>query len=374
MDLHLLAPDRYARVVPLLDELDIHLAARAVVECDMPGTVYVDDPAAPRAALIRTGHRLHLAGDPNTPGLVDGLRALLQDTIYPQGRAAGESLVVLHYGRPEWEPAIDLFLAGQEPIRDLRHYYAFDAAREALPPGWRDRVPPGMTLRPVDRALLAQEGLEHLAHLREEMASECPSDEFFLDHRFGVCLVYEAALAGWCLSEYNCPGRCEVGIETTAPYRRRGLGTVLTWALIDAALARGHERVGWHCWASNLASVATAQRAGLRREAEYAVYVAFFDPVLNLAVHGDLCLSDERHALALDWYQRAFAAGEPPAWAWANAGAARAGLGDTAGALEDIGRAIDLGFDDRDYFATSPRFDGLRQAPGWAELLARLDR
>jgi len=147
----------------------------------------------------------------------------------------------------------------------------------------------------------------------------------------------------------------------------------VTWALIDQALARGVRHVGWHCWASNHASVATAQRTGLRREAEYAVYFAYFDPVVNPAVHGNLCLRDQDYATALDWYGRAFQAGEPPAWAWANAGAARAGLGDVAGALEFVARAIDLGFDDRAYFENSPRFERLRQVPGWADLLARLD-
>jgi RimJ/RimL family protein N-acetyltransferase len=103
------------------------------------------------------------------------------------------------------------------------------------------------------------------------MCSERASVADFLARSFGVCLVDESerALAAWCLSEYNCGARCEVGIEVVEAYQRRGLGTGLARALCAEAAARGVERVGWHCIAANTASGATARAAGLALVARY---------------------------------------------------------------------------------------------------------
>jgi RimJ/RimL family protein N-acetyltransferase len=124
----------------------------------------------------------------------------------------------------------------------------------------------------VNAELLANERLARLDQLREEMCSERPSVEEFLAHSFGVCLVDEQAgeLAGWCLSEYNYGGCCEVGIEVLEEYQRRGLGTLLTRSLLAEAFGRhSMQRVGWHCLEANTASGATARRAGLRLAQRY---------------------------------------------------------------------------------------------------------
>jgi RimJ/RimL family protein N-acetyltransferase len=76
------------------------------------------------------------------------------------------------------------------------------------------------------------------------------------------------------MSEYNLGDRCEVGIETAPEYRRRGLATLVASAMLKHAADVGIKRVGWHCWADNAASVATAERLGLSRVAEYTALVA----------------------------------------------------------------------------------------------------
>jgi RimJ/RimL family protein N-acetyltransferase len=94
----------------------------------------------------------------------------------------------------------------------------------------------------------------------------------FLARCFGFCAVSGRAIAGWCLSEYNQPGRCEVGIATVPAFRRQGIATALTGALVEHALGQGITAIGWHCFASNAPSVATAEKAGFARRREYDVY------------------------------------------------------------------------------------------------------
>jgi len=64
-----------------------------------------------------------------------------------------------------------------------------------------------------------------------------------------------------------------VGIETAPEYRRRGLATLVASVMLRHAADVGIKRVGWHCWADNVASVAIAKKLGLKLVAEYTALV-----------------------------------------------------------------------------------------------------
>jgi RimJ/RimL family protein N-acetyltransferase len=89
--------------------------------------------------------------------------------------------------------------------------------------------------------------------------------------------MHEGQLAGFCLSEYNVDGRCEVGIATLEPFQRRGLATAMGHAFLSLARASGIRDVGWHCWRQNVASAATALRIGLRHVADYKVLFGWYN-------------------------------------------------------------------------------------------------
>lgn len=76
--------------------------------------------------------------------------------------------------------------------------------------------------------------------------------------------------------EYNTGNRCELGIETAVPFRRRGLATLLATATIRHALAQGVADIGWVCWADNRPSVATALKLGFQQVAQDEVYEVIF--------------------------------------------------------------------------------------------------
>jgi RimJ/RimL family protein N-acetyltransferase len=120
--------------------------------------------------------------------------------------------------------------------------------------------------------LLADERVQNKAYLTEEMVSERPSIDDFLAKSFGVCLLHEGEIIGWCLSEYNCGPRCEIGIAVAEPFRRRGLATLMARAFIDQALTQGVYDIGWICWAGNRPSMATAEKLGLALVDERDVY------------------------------------------------------------------------------------------------------
>jgi hypothetical protein len=369
--LYELTPSDYVKAQPLFTALDHHLAIRSLVASRSPGTIYADDPERPRSALARVGHRFHLAGAPGNE-FAAALGRLFTETIYPQALSEGKAMFILFHA-PEWEDQIDTILPGKQPIKGQRQYYTFDTSN-SLPHDWRALLPPGFSLREVNEALLAQSHLKNLESLCEEMCSERPTVHHFLARSFGVCVVDEAtqALAGWCLSEYNTGDRCEVGIETVEGYRRRGLATAMTCALVELARARDIAHVGWDCWTSNTPSSGTALKAGFTKQYDESIYFAWFNEADNLAVHGNVCFGNGQYAEALDWYGQAFARGNQWEWSFWNAAQAAVHEGRHDASLRYLLQAIDHGFTDIERIRASEHLKPLHGSAGWEALLARL--
>jgi RimJ/RimL family protein N-acetyltransferase len=266
--MHNIKPSQYDRVRPLFQLLDHHLATAAILDGSAPAAIYVDDPAQPRAAFTWTGYRFFLAGSPQQATFNQHVRRLFVETIYPQARACGLEMFELKVASEDWEDAIrNTILPGQDPIKAQRQYFRLRALRH----DWRTLLPADFHLAWITPELLARTDLAHLDDLREELCSERPSVEDFLARSFGVVAICDedAALAGWCTSEYNSGDRCEVGIGTLEPYQRRGLATAMGSAFVEHALSRGVTQIGWHCWARNLPSIATALAIGYEQVCDY---------------------------------------------------------------------------------------------------------
>jgi RimJ/RimL family protein N-acetyltransferase len=264
----LLLPQEYERVRGLVAGLAHHLAVHAILEGVGAAQVSVDQREHPRAVLIAHGARFYLAGETAAEGWGHAVQRYLLETALPQVRAAGGTVALL-YDAPAWEPLHALWPPELRPHRAERQYYAWPGQPQQE---LRPSLPEGLALREVGRSLLEDSRIARLELLREEMCSERDTVEDFLAHSFGVCLVTENDLVGWCLSEYNRAECCEVGIATLPPYQRRGLATQMAVAFLARAAERGITHVGWHCWARNVASGATARKAGFAHVADYPVY------------------------------------------------------------------------------------------------------
>jgi len=367
--------EAYGRVRPLFQRMDEHLAVSAILNGAIATNIWVDDLACPRITLTRSKSRFYLTGVNDNAAFNAALGALFRETIYPQALASGDAMYVLHYAPECWEQTLSEALSDKQPMVGRYQVYSLDLAQHAAPPGdWRTLLPDGIVLRQVDRELLAEEGLAHLDDLREEMCSERASVDDFLAQSFGVCLVHQDAIIGWCLSEYNTDDRCEIGIATDEAYRRRGLATAMTWAFIEQALAWGIRRIGWDCWANNVASSATARKAGFAKVADHSVLFAYYDEAENLAVHGDIALGEGQYAEALHWLEQSLATGRAKGWAYWRAGCAAARLSQPEMALDYLNQAVDRGFAWLAGIRDSEHLASLHGAPEWDALLTRLER
>jgi GNAT superfamily N-acetyltransferase len=271
--MHELPVTEYHKVRPLFQAMDHHLGVSAILEGTLPAKIYTDHPLHPQVALTWTQHRFYAAGSEDNDQLNEALIRFFRDTAWPQAQEAGEKMFVLYYEPGHWEPKLDATKA-------QRQFYRF----KELKYDWRTLLPEGFVLQFVDQTLLNRKNLKNLDELTEEACSWFGSVHDFLDKYFGLCVLHGDEIAGWCLSEYNGADRCEVGILTTKPYRRRGLATVMASALVEHALSRGISYIGWHCYANNLASSATARKVGFEKVRDYAVYVDGFDQIDRVSI------------------------------------------------------------------------------------------
>ena len=264
-----LNPEQYGMLAPVFRNMDFHLSTQAILAGATHGLAWLDDLEKPGAGLLGHFPRYYLAGLPEAPTFIQALKTFFTAVVLPETIHRKLYLFILYYDSPAWEPVLEQVLDGFEFHKLDRQYYEIAAQRV----DWKPFLPEGFTFKLADRSLFEDPQISGLEALRQEMCSERDSVDEFLNKSFGLVPVYGSQLAGWCLSEYNLSGRCEIGIATLEPFQRRGLATASTLAFLDLALQKGYRRIGWHCFTHNTPSVATARKAGLKKITDYSIYL-----------------------------------------------------------------------------------------------------
>jgi RimJ/RimL family protein N-acetyltransferase len=262
---------------PVFAALEHHLAVLSALAGETPAEVYVDDPAHPQAGLLLPSnrHRIYVSGVV-VPAFVSAVAEMLLQRYLqpgPPGPPGPPSDAIVYHAPDTWGPALAEQLAGVQTWEAERRYFRLRVGPD-LP---YFALPDGFTLRRIEAAVLEDHALLNRDDLVAEVLSESPSVEEFLQHKLGSCAQRGQELAGWCLTEYNHAGRCEIGIETVASYRRQGIGLATASATLARAADEGIREIGWHCWSDNRASVGLAIRLGFEEVERHRVLCCRFD-------------------------------------------------------------------------------------------------
>ena len=215
----------------------------------------------------------YLAGNAAPTGVVAALTELVATELRPQVLAQGAPYFRVHATTPSLTAALPAIFAGVALHPQPAYLYIDGGA--SLPAG-AARLP-DLTIRPIDRELLARDDLVHVDEVRGEVRWMWPSIERFLDAGFGMAAVVPGAITCWCTAEYVGPRTCGVGIATAPDYRRRGVALTTAAAFLQTARVRGLTAY-WECSQANVASVRLAERLGLVRCAVEQDWAGFFTP------------------------------------------------------------------------------------------------
>lgn len=257
---------------PLFRELErTHALIEAFFEGHASARLFVDDINTPKAGVIVCNSRVLCAGDGSQTDFPSEMAHTFLNELIPEHRSKGNSAYLICASDDVWNSALQLMFSMGTMYHGTRQYYEIiDFIPETglvLPYNFRMQL--------ITPEFLSS-NIAGLDAVREEMCSERASVEDFQARSFGICPTHENEVAGWCMSEYNVGGRCEIGIATTEKHQRKGIATLAARSFLTEAYQRGYRRVGWDCWTRNKASAATARKAGFSLIEEYPAVVVEF--------------------------------------------------------------------------------------------------
>jgi hypothetical protein len=268
--LYELPPSHYRFVAPLFAGVWIDRALiEAVLEGIEPARVFADDPARARAALLcceAQGDYLVGGGTPRGPG--GPVRRFIRDLPKEAG-VFDRPRYAFFLPQPAWGDALREDFAGRIPVYPTRSF-RYGGARIDPVARWRERLAlPDATVRPIDAALLREldagalrtgtaftvRGQEGGELTREDLAG-------IARDRFGFCAVVGAEVVSVAAAFRVSSRYASVAVDTSGPFRRRGLATLACAALLGECLGRGLTPL-WNCLAANEGSARTALKLGM---------------------------------------------------------------------------------------------------------------
>jgi RimJ/RimL family protein N-acetyltransferase len=233
----------WGSLVAPLRALDMNtLFARAVLEQEAPGRVFVDSIERPSVVYVTHAYGMSLLfGTSGDPDRDDRIAA----HVIARHRAADEWLQV---SPQRWAARFADPRVGQFTRVNFRFSpEAFRASRAR-------RAADACPLVPVDRATF------ELAGGVVPRAFWTDADQF-LAQGAGFAAIVDGEPGALAFSAFVTDTQLEIGIETAARHRGRGLAWIACAALIDHCLARHLEPV-WACRLENTASHRLAEALG----------------------------------------------------------------------------------------------------------------
>ena len=196
----------------------------AVLKGRHPGRIFVDDPAAPSAALMCRTYEYYVAGAVASP-----LRQFIKDA--PSEPAVFQKLYGYAPLGDAWETVILEDYAGAL-IRIPRHNFRWQGAPLM---DWRAKLPQGAQIVRIDRALAERIDREW----RETIGLLWDGYDNYLQHGYGFCLMIGDAIGSMASGDGVSDSLVNIGVHTGENFRRQGLAKLVCSAFIEYTLKTG---------------------------------------------------------------------------------------------------------------------------------------
>lgn len=221
----------------------------AVFEGRQHGSIYVDDPHHPAAALMVRSYGYYVAGDAGSQSLRQFMRDAPAepgpfDDFYgyvPVGDDWYRAILEDHAGR-----LIDVGRRG------------FKHEAENPPDLGATRLPPNGSIVPIDRAMAERVDRE----MQQFIKLFWGSYEAYAEGGFGFCCLIDGQPASVAYTISVGWGEANIDVETARAYQRRGLSALTSRAYIEECLRRGLVAT-WDTDTVNIPSIAVARKLQL---------------------------------------------------------------------------------------------------------------
>jgi GNAT superfamily N-acetyltransferase len=260
--------DLYSRPLP-------RMVIDSIAEANTCGLAWelTSGDAAPLYVLWDQGNNIiHLSCDRPTDGLIAEAAALFTDRVRDEALAGGLNFFRVSPGLPDLESALPSVLKGYDLKSEGRMFYALPVTSplSESPP-----VPDGVAVVPITRSLLTDSSAGGIRLVKAEIDWMWPSFERFYQSGFGHVALLDNRVAGWCTSEFVSARACGLGIEIAEELRRKGIGTAIARAFVEACRERAIQP-HWESRSGNLASMRVAEKLGFEQVDEMTLWAGRF--------------------------------------------------------------------------------------------------
>jgi predicted acetyltransferase len=255
----------YNLVKPLFKEWQHDMVLQSVEIGNTKPRIWVDCISNPTCAMLLVGIRMRIIGFPKTDECRNSVIDFFQNNVFKNSIEQIKNEIVLYWFESEWEQLLIEIFKGKNIWFSDREYYIGNI--DDIVDDKESNI--DFEIKDAIEVVLENKFYKNINFLKEEMGSETTGIADFVKKSFGICAIKDNIIIGWCLSEYNNPIGCEIGVGVIEEYRRKGIATILCKKLIKEAQKRHLQVIGWSSFKNNICSVKTALKIGLKKVKEY---------------------------------------------------------------------------------------------------------
>jgi RimJ/RimL family protein N-acetyltransferase len=297
--------EEYFKVKELFRSMDYQLDIESIF-LKKRGQIFVDNRKMPQTACIYNDkHNFYIAGRVDNREFNQNLYDYMTKHIFPSMLTTDCLDFYIDYGNQYlWKEEIrNIFEQNYVSSVDWR-YYMLDKQKITIN---LEVLPEDYKLKRIDEELLKRSELKNIDDITEWTSTDgWLSQQDFLKNGFGFCIIKGKDIVSWSIADYVIGNSCEIGIETDEDYRRKGFAAIVATACVKFALSNGIDRIGWHCFESNIASQKTAEKIGFKLRKKYAPIFGWFNSFDNYLVQAYECYNNKNYIQASKLYENAF--------------------------------------------------------------------
>ena len=244
--------------------------ALAVIDGNNPGWVFVDNPNAPRVALVWAQgiDGFYLVGDASSAVFRDELDFHIDQVLKPRLYNLGVAWFEL-CGEDDWGSVIKNALGKRGHKCNQQWVYIMKLAeQETLT---QPEVADGYRLLRVDPHLLINLSFSNSQFLSSKLTHFWGSVDAFLNTGLGYVLVDGDEIVSLCYSGFVAGNIHAIDIETEQSQRRKRYAEAVARAFLGECIKK-HLQPHWDCMAENTASLRLAEKPGFTQSHGYTLY------------------------------------------------------------------------------------------------------
>ncbi|QPA32140.1 GNAT family N-acetyltransferase [Thermaerobacillus caldiproteolyticus] len=232
----------------------------SVLNCIIPGVVYVDNSECPQSVLVGTKSGIYfIVGDETNNNFNHSLQAFYINKVQEK-----KARFTLFSSAKKWDKVINK-LFEDKTIQMKRYSFAFSPNQYSFE---QLQIPKEFTVTRIDENTI-KNSFEFTHTYYEEYWGSVSN---FLANGFGYCVLHNERVVSECTSIFVGNTIAEIDIATRKEYRGNGLASISAKAFIDHCL-KNDFIPRWDCDVNNLASIKLAKKLGFDTPTEYSIFV-----------------------------------------------------------------------------------------------------